>query len=333
MELQRYACKLSNTATRLIALAFFIAWYGLGIYLVVVTLAIEQFHERYRQLSELYPGGFTSLRILENRERMAIAAVEKAGNYSQQIQQSIEDIDSKITEYNQQTIKLSVAATQATNDKESKRLAAQAAEATAMSSLLKQQRGKILEPRDNAIKQLEQIQGKITESQRAALGVIRRLDAEEKLLTRYANPFFVMPREMLTLALTLSLGIFGSTITVSRAVLNATTTKSGLLWVLLRPLQGAVIALAVFILAKAGIVIFASQPSAAGSPIELNPFTIGFIGIVSGLYADRAYEYLERVSARFFQANDKLPDAISQPRSRDQLTASEPDGRDQKTTK
>jgi len=311
MELETYATTLRNTAKRIVALLLLLAWYILGIYLVVVTLAIEQFQERHRQLSASYTGGFASLRILENEEKAAIEAVAKSEAVLRELQPTIENIDASITEYKRKAMMYAGDAVRAKTDDEKTRLSVEAVRANAEQSLLEERRKKLHEPRDKAIEDLKRVQSKITVSERAALDVLRRLDAEEKQLTTYANPFFVMPREMLTLALTLSMGIFGSTIVVSRSILMSAAMKMRLLWFLVRPLQGAVIALAVFILAKAGIIIFSSQPSGSGAPVELNPFAIGFLGIVSGLYADHAYEYLERVAAKFFQAADKLPDNIS----------------------
>jgi hypothetical protein len=117
--------------------------------------------------------------------------------------------------------------------------------------------------------------------------------------------FSKMPPDTLTLILVLAMGSLGGTIQLSRKHLASLDADDGQKiqpsYYLFRPFLGAITALSVFILAKAGVLV-ASVPSPGGEPVNLSPFFISFLGIVSGLLAEQAIETIERVGERFFSA-------------------------------
>jgi phage baseplate assembly protein W len=119
--------------------------------------------------------------------------------------------------------------------------------------------------------------------------------------------FSKMPPDTLTLILVLSMGALGGTIHLSRKHLRAMDPASHETiqpsYYMFRPFLGAITALSVFILIKAGVLV-ASIPSPNGETANLSPFFISFLGIVSGLLAEQAIETIERVGERFFSASE-----------------------------
>jgi hypothetical protein len=75
---------------------------------------------------------------------------------------------------------------------------------------------------------------------------------------------------------------------------------------LLRPALGFLVAIAVFTLFKAGQLVISSNTSTQTD--TLNPFLIGFIGVISGLVANHAVGSVERAGIGFFAAgNERKP--------------------------
>lgn len=127
------------------------------------------------------------------------------------------------------------------------------------------------------------------------------------ILGDIAPNFSKMPSDTLTLILVLSMGALGGTIQLSRKHLRAMDTTNDetiqTSYYLFRPFLGAITALSVFILVKAGVLV-ASIPSQGGETANLSPFFISFLGIVSGLLAEQALETIERVGERFFTKSE-----------------------------
>lgn len=116
--------------------------------------------------------------------------------------------------------------------------------------------------------------------------------------------FSAMPPDMLTLILVMAMGALGGTITLTRNYLRknsgnqASGDTHGPASYLFRPLLGAITALAIFILAKAGVLIIATPSPGGGA--SLSPFFISFLGIVSGLLADNALDTIQRTGSKWF---------------------------------
>ena len=65
------------------------------------------------------------------------------------------------------------------------------------------------------------------------------------------------------------------------------------------PLLGAVTGFAVYVLAKAGVLIVSDTGQAGGA--DLSPFFISFIGIMSGMLSDKALATIQRVGEAWFK--------------------------------
>ncbi|MBC7950303.1 MAG: hypothetical protein H7Z12_00595 [Rhodospirillaceae bacterium] len=108
---------------------------------------------------------------------------------------------------------------------------------------------------------------------------------------------FAVPSEVLTLILALVLGALGSALHMTKVVLEAKEKPSGA-WYIIRPCQGVIMALVVFVLLKAG-----QLTMAAGDSDALNPFFVAFVGIVSGLLSPDAYQLIQRAGASIIPAS------------------------------
>jgi len=120
--------------------------------------------------------------------------------------------------------------------------------------------------------------------------------------------FTEMPPDMLTLILVMSMGALGGTINLTRMYLRSrnddSASLSGGALYLFRPILGAITALAVFILAKAGVLIVANPVPGGGA--ALSPFFISFLGIISGLLADQALDTIQRTGNSWFKKSGDI---------------------------
>lgn len=118
--------------------------------------------------------------------------------------------------------------------------------------------------------------------------------------------FGAMANDMLTLILVLAMGILGGTLHLTRIYLDG--EQRGFSYYIFRPLLGAITALSVYIVARAGIFVF-SDPSASGPRSPLSPFFISFLAIISGLLAERALLSIQNMGARWFSSAEEQKDS------------------------
>lgn len=128
---------------------------------------------------------------------------------------------------------------------------------------------------------------------------------ETKEAVPYLPEFSEMPPDMLTLILVLAMGALGGTIHLTQLYFSerekdeSDNDRRGAGYFLFRPFLGAVVALAVFILAKAGVLIVASPQSSADGA-NLSPFFVSFLGLVSGMLAEQAIRRIRSAGASWF---------------------------------
>lgn len=129
------------------------------------------------------------------------------------------------------------------------------------------------------------------------------LEAGERSV--FLPDFSKMPSDMLTLTLVLAMGALGGTIHLTQLYFrqwqkNAAAIQAvGAGYYLFRPFLGAITALSVFILAKAGVLIVAA-PGTNEIGASLSPFFVSFIGIVSGLLAEQALVTIQNSGRKWF---------------------------------
>lgn len=111
--------------------------------------------------------------------------------------------------------------------------------------------------------------------------------------------FGAMANDMLTLILVLAMGALGGTIHLTQIYLAGESRSAS--YYLFRPLLGAITALAVYVVARAGLFVL-SDPSASSARSPLSPFFISFLAIISGLLAERAIMSIENLGSRWFSS-------------------------------
>lgn len=102
---------------------------------------------------------------------------------------------------------------------------------------------------------------------------------------------FSIPNEVLTLVLALVLGALGSTLHMTKVLIDGSEAPS-VTWFVFRPCQGVLMALVVFVVLKAG-----QLTVGAADTDTLNPYFVAFVGTVSGLLSPDAYRLVQRAGA------------------------------------
>jgi len=116
--------------------------------------------------------------------------------------------------------------------------------------------------------------------------------------------FTKMPTEYLTILLVLSMGMLGGSIRLTRIYLRNEDNENYANYFFF-PLMGAVTAFAVYVLAKAGVLIISDTGSGGGA---LSPYFISFIGLVSGMLADNALDTIQNLGGNWFKEPPAGPD-------------------------
>jgi hypothetical protein len=107
--------------------------------------------------------------------------------------------------------------------------------------------------------------------------------------------------DMLVLLLVISMGVLGSALHLLAVFVANERQSLSFGEYPLRLAFGAVTAIVVFIIAKAGIPILADT-SKLGGNAPINPYFISFLAIVSGLMSDRALLTIQNVAANLLRA-------------------------------
>lgn len=116
-------------------------------------------------------------------------------------------------------------------------------------------------------------------------------------------PFLlVVPAPVLVLVVTMAMGVLGSVLTMTWLFIRQDGSMT-LRRFLTLPLIGAVSAFVVFIFVKAGQLTL----TAGNTEDTLNPFVLSFVGVISGMLSERAYNRITDVGTSFFDVDDGQP--------------------------
>jgi len=111
--------------------------------------------------------------------------------------------------------------------------------------------------------------------------------------------FAILPNEFLIMVLVIAMGILGSTLQLTYDYYRAGGVPQTSQF-LLRPMLGAITALVLFILLKAGVLVI-TDSAKLGEVAPLSPFFIAFVGIVSGFLSENALETVRSVGQSWFR--------------------------------
>jgi hypothetical protein len=108
----------------------------------------------------------------------------------------------------------------------------------------------------------------------------------------------VMPPDILTLVLVISMGVLGSALQMTHALFRQNRIERPGAY-FLRLGVGAITALVIFIVAKAGVPVIADA-SRLGGDAPINPYFVSFLAIISGLMSENAIMMVQAQGAKFF---------------------------------
>jgi hypothetical protein len=115
------------------------------------------------------------------------------------------------------------------------------------------------------------------------------------------------PPDILTLGLVILMGVLGSALQMTHALFKRNQVERAGAY-FLRLSVGAITALVIFIVAKAGVPVIADA-SRLGGDAPINPYFVSFLAIISGLMSENAILSVQTQGARFF-APDAPPDQL-----------------------
>jgi hypothetical protein len=133
-----------------------------------------------------------------------------------------------------------------------------------------------------------------------------RCGAISGVLNRGLYHLLTLPPDLLTLMLVILMGVLGSALQISHAYfMRAEVQTIG--GYFQRVSVGAMTALVIFIVAKAGVPVLA-DPSRLGGDAPINPYFVSFLAIVSGLLSENAIANIQAQGARLLGGGGGGPD-------------------------
>jgi hypothetical protein len=124
---------------------------------------------------------------------------------------------------------------------------------------------------------------------------------------RFINMLVTTQPDILTLGLVILMGVLGSALQMTYALFKRNRIeRTGAYF--LRLSVGAITALVIFIVAKAGVPVIADA-SRMGGDAPINPYFVSFLAIISGLMSENAIQSVQSYGARFF-AQEAAPETL-----------------------
>jgi hypothetical protein len=141
---------------------------------------------------------------------------------------------------------------------------------------------------------------------------IEKLEAEEPLFKYFQTyaffrdwnykTFLHVPHEVLVLLLTMAMGMLGSVVTMTWLFIRQDSGMTIRRFLIL-PFIGSMSAFVIYVFLSAGQLTL----TAGDTSDSLNPFVLSFVGIISGLLSERAYNRIADVGSNFFKIDDGTP--------------------------
>lgn len=142
---------------------------------------------------------------------------------------------------------------------------------------------------------LKEIKADVTHDERA------RLRAFDRPLWGLPYKVIVVPTIILTLVVTIAAGGLGSVVSFTRKFLFS-SESAGASRLFANVGEGVAAAIAIFLFAGAGMLMFTEGSSATRGQIQLSPYLVAFIAFVSGFMAEQAFKRIQIAGENIFQS-------------------------------
>jgi hypothetical protein len=150
---------------------------------------------------------------------------------------------------------------------------------------------------------LSTIKQKMTTADKLIIeGALSEIDPTN-FIGKIMRPFVNMPPDILTLTLVIIMGLLGSSLAITNSVFRGRETKNFGHY-FLQICVGAVAALVIFVVAKAGVPLV-TDASRMGGDTPINPYFVSFLAIISGLMSERAIQAVRVQGGRFFGQEER----------------------------
>jgi hypothetical protein len=131
-------------------------------------------------------------------------------------------------------------------------------------------------------------------------------EASERPSLRFSTLLITTRPDMLALWLVILMGVLGSSLQMTNAYFKDRERQVTIGSYFLHLSVGAITALAIFIVAKAGVPVIADA-SRLGGDAAINPYFVSFLAIVSGLLSENALASIEAQGKRVFGEGSSEP--------------------------
>jgi transcriptional regulator with XRE-family HTH domain len=150
------------------------------------------------------------------------------------------------------------------------------------------------------------IKGNLDEPTRARIeNALYELNPSNSRISRLMNGLITLQPDVLALSLVILMGILGSSLQILHSFFRAHRVEP-IGSYFLRISVGAIAALVIFIVAKAGIPVIADASKLSGDA-PINPYFISFLAIITGLLSERAIITVQNQGERFFSSGTSEP--------------------------
>jgi phage shock protein A len=143
------------------------------------------------------------------------------------------------------------------------------------------------------------IKEKPTEADKRKIeSALYEIEPTDNWLGKIINKLVTEQPEILTLSLVICMGLLGASLNITNSVFREGETRNFGSY-FLQVCVGAIAALVIFVVAKAGVPLV-TDASKIGGDAPINPYFISFLAIISGLLSERAIASVQAQGGRFF---------------------------------
>ncbi|MEP1934936.1 MAG: hypothetical protein ABJJ37_26990 [Roseibium sp.] len=113
--------------------------------------------------------------------------------------------------------------------------------------------------------------------------------------------FVTLPSEVLMILIVIAMGTMGSLINITQVFFAGEDRK--ITFYLFRPLLGAVVAIGIYVITKAGVLVSSNVAADSGGVAKLNAFFVSFVSLIAGLMSETAITTIKSSGTRFLRGD------------------------------